>query len=137
MPTVESYDQKIEELKSKLARAEERRKALIAKEREQEKKWGAGAITAIGELVLREVGCDWYNIDLECLQAWLSERAEDAHGSIVIEGQTPADAKRALDQFRRAQRRPRAPKGTDDAEGPEPEPTLDSDGNQTTQNNLW
>lgn len=107
MPTVEGLDRKIEEMKGQIARYEERRKALIAKEREQQKKWRAGVTTAIGELVLREVGCDWNAIDLECLQAWLAERAEDAYGSVVAEGQDAAGAKRALDRFKKAQKKAR------------------------------
>ena len=48
MPTVEELDAKIEERRRQIARFEERKKALIAKEREQQKKWQTLVVSAIG-----------------------------------------------------------------------------------------
>ena len=69
MPTVEELDAKIEERRRQIARFEERKKALIAKEREQQKKWQTLVVSAIGETVIREAGCTWTDIDLDCLQS--------------------------------------------------------------------
>lgn len=140
MSTVEELDAKIEERKRQIARFEERKKALIAKEREQQKKWRASVVSAIGETVIREAGCAWTDIDLDCLQSWLDERAEDLHDSVVIEGQTPADAKRALDRFKKAQKRPQAAKGVEEPEIPEagdPEAVPVESDAETQANNLW
>lgn len=140
MPTVEELDAKIEERRRQIARFEERKKALIAKEREQQKKWQTLVVSAIGETVIREAGCTWTDIDLDCLQSWLDERAEDLHDSVVIEGQTPADAKRALDRFKKAQKRPQAAKGVEEPEIPEtddPEAVPVESDAETQANNLW
>ena len=140
MPTVEELDAKIEERRRQIARFEERKKALIAKEREQQKKWQTLVDSAIGETVIREAGCTWTDIDLDCLQSWLDERAEDLHDPVV------ADAKRALDRFKKAQRRTQDAKGVEveepvgkpeipETDDPEAVP-VESDA-ETQASNLW
>lgn len=128
MPTVEDYDRKIDEIEKQLALVKERRKNQAAKEREQRRKWRAGVVATIGELVISELGCDWTDIDLECLQGWLAENASTARNASVIENRTPADAKQAHDQYKQALKRTRTPRATDvttsgDTASEEPEPT--------------
>ena len=146
MPTVEELDAKIEERRRQIAPFEEPKKALLAKEREQQKKCQTLVVSALGETVIREAGCTWTDIDLDCLQSWLDERAEDLHDSVVIEGQTPADAKRALDRFKKAQRRTQDAKGVEveepvgkpeipETDDPEAVP-VESDA-ETQASNLW
>ena len=62
MPTVEEIDERIEEHKRQIARMEERKRAILAKQREQERKWKAMCLSAIGEAVLDAAGCDWNEI---------------------------------------------------------------------------
>lgn len=113
MPTVEDYDRKIDEIEKQLALVKERRKTQAAKEREQRRKWRAGVVTTVGELVLSELGCDWTDIDLECLRDWVEEHAAEARDASVIGSRTPADAKLAHDQYKRSLKRARTPKDTE------------------------
>lgn len=113
MPTVEDFDRKIDEIEKQLALVKERRKAQAVKEREQRRKWRTGVVTTIGELVLCQLGCDWTDIDLERLQGWLAEHADEAGDASVIESRTPADAKLAHDQYKRSLKHPRTPRATE------------------------
>lgn len=122
MPTVEDYDRKIDEIEKQLALVKERRKTQAAKEREQRRKWRAGVVTTVGELVLGELGCDWTEIDLECLRGWLAEHADEARDASVIGSRTPADAKLAHDQYKRSLKRPRTPRAAEGTVNDEPEP---------------
>lgn len=122
MPTVEDYDRKIDEIEKQLALVKERRKTQAAKEREQRRKWRAGVVTTVGELVLGELGCDWTEIDLECLRDWLAEHAIEARDASVIGSRTPADAKLAHDQYKRSLKRPRTPRAAEGTVNDEPEP---------------
>lgn len=140
MPTVEDYDRKIDEIEKQLALVKERRKTQAAKEREQRRKWRAGVVTTIGELVLGELGCDWTEIDLECLRDWLAEHAVEARDASVIGSRTPADAKLAHDQYKRSLKRPRTPRITEGIviDMPEPDDGFDENGSPddgTTGNN--
>lgn len=104
MATVSELDEKIEEQKRKIAHLEERKKALIAKEREQARKYKAATVTAVGETVLRVLDADWTRIDLANLQAWLKEYSRDL-GIVAVTGErTPSEAKAALDAFKRSLR---------------------------------
>ena len=73
-----------------------------AKEREQARKWKAATLAAIGETVLKTLGADWTAIDLEGLQGWLAESAEDIRLMAVTDTRTPVEAKEALDAFKRS-----------------------------------
>ena len=77
MATVSEIDGKLDELKRQAAALKEQRKIAAAKEREQARKWKAATLAAIGETVLKTLGADWTAIDLEGLQGWLAESAED------------------------------------------------------------
>ena len=92
MPTVSEIDGKLDELKRQAAALKEQRKVAAAKEREQARKWKAATLAAIGETVLKTLGADWTAIDLEGLQGWLAESAEDIR----------LMAKEALDAFKRS-----------------------------------
>ncbi|MGN8819144.1 hypothetical protein ACTNEN_12620 [Oribacterium sp. HCP28S3_H8] len=73
MATISDYDEKIEKKKDEIVRLEARRKALLRKERERERKWKTAFQNTIGEIVVQAVGCGWQELDLELFQAWLEE----------------------------------------------------------------
>ena len=77
MATVSEIDGKLDELKRQAAALKEQRKIAAAKEREQARKWKAATLAAIGETVLKTLGADWTAIDLEGLQGWFADNAED------------------------------------------------------------
>lgn len=89
MATVSEIDWKLDELKRQAAALKEQRKVAAAKEREQARKWKAATLAAIGEIVLKTLGADWTDIDLEGLQGWArrQRRGHPAHG-----GHRPAHA---------------------------------------------
>lgn len=102
MATIAELDGKIQERKKQIARFEKRKKALLAKEREQEKKWKTAALTAMGELLLEALGCSWAELDLTDLGEFLSDQSGSIRELVVREGRTPSEAKSALDEFKRA-----------------------------------
>ena len=69
MATVSEIDGKLDELKRQAAALKEQRKVAAAKEREQARKWKAATLAAIGEIVLKTLGADWTDIDLEGCKA--------------------------------------------------------------------
>ena len=96
MPTVADYDRELEETKKKMARLREGRKAAAAKEREQARKWRTATVSTMGELLLESLKA--------CLDEWVTRERESIQFRITTEERTPADAKQALDAFKRAQR---------------------------------
>ena len=114
MPSVADFDRELEETKRKMAQLKEGRKAALAREREQTRKWRAATTSTIGELVLETLGFGWSEVDLAALQSslrdWAAERGESVRASALREGRAPADAKRALDTFKREQRQARTGK---------------------------
>lgn len=102
MATVSEIDGKLDELKRQAAALKEQRKIAAAKEREQARKWKAATLAAIGETVIMTLGADWTAIDLEGLQGWLTENAEDIRLMAVTDTRTPLEAKEALDAFKRS-----------------------------------
>lgn len=118
MATIAEIDERIEKGKRQIAQLEERKKAMLAKEREQARKWRAAVLSAVGETVLAASGADWTDLDLDALRGWLSERSDDLASRAVRGQRTPAEAKAALDAFRKAPR-----KKEEDAEPPAPAET--------------
>ena len=116
MPTVEEIDERIEEHRRQIARMEERKRAILAKQREQERKWKAACLSAIGEAVLDAAGCAWNELDVEALSDRLTASGRDVLADAVAEGRSPADAKAALDDFKRLL------KSRKQAKASEPEP---------------
>lgn len=104
MRTVAEIDGKIDEFQSRIEKLREERKAAAAKERQQTRKWRGMCLSAIGETVVRAVGCDWAELDLGGLQDALNDTGGDLLSGAVIEGRSPAEAKRALDAFKRPRR---------------------------------
>lgn len=102
MATVSEIDGKLDELKRQAAALKEQRKIAAAKEREQARKWKAATLAAIGETVLKTLGANWTAIDLEGLQGWLADNAEDIRLMAVTDPRTPVEAKEALDAFKRS-----------------------------------
>lgn len=102
MATVSEIDSKLEELKRQAAALKEQRRAAAAKEREQARKWKAMTLAAIGESVLKAVSADWTDIDIEALQGWLSENADGIRQSSVTDHRAPAEAKEALDAYKKS-----------------------------------
>ena len=102
MATIAELDEKIRAQRAVIAHFEKRKKALLAKEREQEKKWKTAALTAMGELLLEALGCSWAELDLTDLGECLSDQPDGIRELVVREGRTPSEAKRALDEFKRA-----------------------------------
>lgn len=102
MATVSKIDNKLEELKRQAAALKEQRRAAAAKEREQARKWKAMTLAAIGESVLKAVNANWTDIDIEALQGWLSENADGIRQSSVTGHRAPAEAKEALDAYKKS-----------------------------------
>ena len=102
MATVSEIDGKLDELKRQAAALKEQRKVAAAKEREQARKWKAATLAAIGETVLKTLGADWSAFDLDGLQCWLTENAEDIRLMSVTDSRSPVEAKEALDAFKRS-----------------------------------
>lgn len=125
MTTVAELEEKIEDRKRQIAQYEARKKALIAKEREQARKYKEVTLTAIGETVLKSLGADWTDIDLDGLQGWLTECADDIRSVAVTEPRTPAEAKAALDAFKRTSKKPKR--------GDEPEQDAEADAEPSEQ----
>lgn len=101
MATISDYDEKIEKKKDEIVRLEARRKALLRKERERERKWKTAFQNTIGEIVVQAVGCGWQELDLELFQAWLEEAIGGSQPPVVLSESTPEDAKKRCDAFRR------------------------------------
>lgn len=106
MRTVAEIDGKIEEHLNQIDQLKELRKQAAAKERQQTRKWRGMCLTAIGETVVRSIGCDWTELDLDGLQEALSNTGGELLAA-VIEGRPPTEAKRALDAFKRSRRESR------------------------------
>lgn len=102
MATVSEIDGKLDELKRQAAALKEQRKVAAAKEREQARKWKAATLAAIGETVLKTLGADWTDIDLNELQPWLTWSGGPACPKVVTDPRTPMEAKEALDAFKRS-----------------------------------
>lgn len=146
MATVAEIDEKIGGYQALIEQLREQRKAAAAKERQQARKWRGMCLSTIGETVLRAVGCGWSELDLDGLQAALDEIGGDLLSGVVIEGRSPAEAKRSLDAFKRA-RREAKPDDADagvEPQGPDEESAEDgteaaepaSDG-EASQTNPW
>ena len=101
MPTIADLDKKLENKKHEIAQLEERKKALIAKEREQARKWKAATVAALGEMLLGALGNEWTSVDLDALSGWLAENEEALRTRAVIDARTPVEAKKALDAFKK------------------------------------
>ncbi|OLR56230.1 hypothetical protein BHK98_09230 [Hornefia porci] len=114
MATISDYDEKIEKKKDEIVRLEARRKALLRKERERERKWKTAFQNTIGEIVVQAVGCGWQELDLELFQAWLEEAIDGSQPPVVLSGSAPEDAKKRCDAFRR---KPPARRRTDMEDG--------------------
>ena len=126
MTTVAELDEKIEDKKRQIAQYEARKKAILAKEREQARKNKAAALTAIGEAFLRAVGEDWTRIDFPSLQAWLDGSAGDIRLLALTDERSSTEAKEQLDAFKSGLRNPvkrepaaGTPDGDADAVAPE------------------
>lgn len=102
MATVSEIDGKLDELKRQAAALKEQRKIAAAKEREQARKWKAATLAEIGEIVLKTLGADWTDIDLNELQPWLTWSGGSACPKVVTDPRTPMEAKEALDAFKRS-----------------------------------
>ena len=101
MRTVAEIDGKIDEFYGRIEKLKEERKAAAAKERQQTRKWRGMCLSAIGETVVRAIGCNWAELNLEGLQDALNDIGGDLLSGAVIEGRSPAEAKKALDAFKR------------------------------------
>ena len=135
MPTVEEIDERIEEHKRQIARMEERKRAILAKQREQERKWKAMCLSAIGEAVLDAVGCDWNELDVEALSDSLTASGRDMFADAVAEGRSPADAKAALDDFMRLCKTRKQAKASEPE--PQDEPTQPDGGEPQQEQSSW
>ena len=86
MATIEDMDKRIAEAKERLAQYEAKKRAMLAKEREQARKWRTALLTTVGETVLTA--------------SWLVSHADEAHAQLIGPERTPAQAKAALDDFK-------------------------------------
>lgn len=94
--TVKDLDARIEAKRREIAQMEDRRRKLVAKNREQERKWCAAVCAEAGRRVVEATGCDWSRLDLEALSQFLAEHAEEASALLVTPERTPAEAHEAL-----------------------------------------
>lgn len=62
---------------------EDRRRKLVAKNREQERKWCAAVCAEAGRRVVEATGCDWSRLDLEALSQFLAEHSEEVSALLV------------------------------------------------------
>lgn len=116
MASVEKIDDRIESYQALIEKLREQRKAAAAKERQQTRKWRSAYLAAVGETVTRSAGCDWAELDLEALQEALSDIGSELLSGSVVAGRSPAEAKRALDAFKRSRREGKTD-ATDDVGG--------------------
>ena len=139
MPTVSECDEKLEDLKRQTLRVKEQRKEAVRREREQARKWKAATLSAIGDTVLSSLGASWTDIDLGGLQAWLIENADDIRLLTVTDPRTPAEAKEALDSYKRPVRKQEAP-AADAPEGGTPDSPDEGQGDAASgdaQEGVW
>lgn len=101
MATVAEIDKKIEGHQALIEKLREERKAAAARERKQTRRWRGMCLAAIGETVVRAIGCDWAELDLDGLNEALHDIGSDLLSGAVIDGRSPAEAKKALDAFKR------------------------------------
>ena len=130
MATVAEIDEKIGGYQALIEQLREQRKAAAAKERQQARKWRGMCLSAIGETVLRAVGCGWSELDLDGFQVALDEIGGDLLSGAVIGGRSPAEAKRALDAFKRARRETKPDAGDAGDDGRDPNPATDGEEHQ-------
>lgn len=118
--TVNEMDQLIDDLESQLSDAKKRRKEAVKAEREMAKEWKPECLTAIGEVVCEAAGCKWNELDIASLAEVLAG-SEMQLDQCVSEGRGAAEAKEALDAFKRSRRKVKrtAGGGTDEDTGVE------------------
>lgn len=90
-------DKKIAKYKALIAKEEEHKRAISVKKREQCRKWRAQVVTAIGEVVIEAVGCDWTRVDISAIKNWLDGFSNDELSNFVCYERSPKEAKEALD----------------------------------------
>lgn len=98
----EDFDTKIEEAKHRVAQLEERKRAALAREREQSRKWRAATVAEVGEEVLSAAGCDWTRIDPAATGEWLREHAEGLAKAVGVECLSEEDASTVIIRATRA-----------------------------------
>ena len=101
MATIEALDEKIEKKRREIAQYETRKRAILAKEREQARKWKAETLQSIGTIVVDATHLDYKAINLSALHNWLYAHAQELSGQIAQDVLSPADAKAALDEFKK------------------------------------
>lgn len=131
MRTVAEIDGKIDEFYGRIEKLKEERKAAAAKERQQTRKWRGMCLSAIGETVVRAIGCNWTELDLDGLQDALNDIGGDLLSGAVIEGRSPAEAKKALDAFKRLRK-----SGESETDGGEAEPQEAMDDEPVPENDV-
>lgn len=104
MATITELDAKIEEKRRQIERYQARKRALVAKERAQQRKWRASVLEGIGRSVLDAAGCEWSRVDLEALRLWLAAHADELQSQVVLAESSPRDAKERLDHLKGVQR---------------------------------
>lgn len=95
--TIKDFEERIEKQKAELAKLEAKKKELEKKIRERNRKWRSAVLTAVGEDVLKAVGCSWDELDVHALADFFSIHAEELKELAVVTGSTPEDAKARLD----------------------------------------
>ena len=132
--TVADFDRELEEAKKRIVKLNEGRKAAAAKEREQSRRLRAAKVSVMGEMLLESLGCGWNEVDLTALQPRLEEWAdghrEDIRLRIVSDALSNADAKQALDAFKKSRREAKAQKSRP---APTAEPDAEGEGGATAE----
>lgn len=100
MATIEELDIKIAEKRRQIAQYENRKKAILAKQREQERKWKSGITSSVGEMILNVTGSSWTEIDYDGLYQWLMDHKNELMDHVVTAARPPAEAKSQFDAFK-------------------------------------
>lgn len=97
MATIQDFEERIEKQKAELAKLEAKKKELEKKIRERNRKWRSLVTHSAGESVLSAVGCAWQELDLDALDCFLANHADEVCDLLAVHGSTPENAKARLD----------------------------------------
>ena len=88
MATIQDFEERIEKQKAELAKLEAKKKELEKKIRERNRKWRSLVTHSAGESVLSAVGCAWQELDLDALDCFLANHADEVCDLLAVHGST-------------------------------------------------
>ena len=87
MATIQDFEERIEKQKAELAKLEAKKKELEKKIRERNRKWRSLVTHSAGESVLSAVGCAWQELDLDALDCFLANHADEVCDLLAVHGE--------------------------------------------------